>query len=87
MVRMSMLTPIFFRSTRRLVGHLLGERLTVGVDLLDRQRAENRAQVAFQRLEDDALDLFGRHAEETLRRAAQRHVVARDLHVRDRLDA
>ncbi len=41
----------------RLVGHLLGERLPVGVDLLDGERAEDRAQVAFERLEDHALDL------------------------------
>ena len=63
-----MLTPIFFRSTRGLVGHLLRERLAVGVDLLDGQRAEDRAQVAFERLEDHALDLLGGHAEEALRR-------------------
>ncbi len=50
----------------RLVGHLLREGLAVGVDLLDGQRAEDRPQVPFERLEDDALDLFGRHAEEAL---------------------
>ena len=68
------------------VGHLLREGLAVGVDLFDRERAEDRAQVAFERLEDDALDLLGGHAEEPLRRAAQRHVVAGDLDVGDRLD-
>ena len=43
----------------RLVGHLLCEGLPVRVDLFDRQRAEDRAQVAFERLEDHALDLLG----------------------------
>jgi hypothetical protein len=58
------------------VGHFLREGLAVGVDLFDGEGAENRAQVAFQRLEDDALDLVRRHAEEALRRATQRHVIA-----------
>ena len=71
---------------RGLVGHLLRERLTVRIDLFDGQRPENRAQVTLERLEDHALDLLGRHAEEALGRAAQRHVVAGDLHVGDGLD-
>ncbi len=81
-----MLTPIFSQIDGGLVGHLLGERLAIGVDLLDGQRAEDRAEVAFERLEDDALDLIGRHAEEPLGRAPQRHVVAGDLDVGDGLD-
>ena len=70
---------------RGLVGHLLRERLPVGVDLLDGEGTEDGPQVAFQRLEDHALDLLGRHAEESFRRASQRHVVAGNLHVRDGL--
>ena len=81
-----MLTPIFLQVDGGLVGHLLRERLPVGVDLLDGQRAEDRPQVPLERLEDDALDLLGRHAEEALGRAAQRDVVAGDLDVGDRLD-
>ncbi len=69
-----------------LVGHFLRERRPVGVDLLDGERAEDRPQVSLQRLEDDPLDLVRAHAEKALGRAAQRHVVARDLDVGDRLN-
>ena len=67
----------------RLVGHLLGEGLAIGVDLLHGERAENRPQVPLQRLEDHPLDLLGAHPEEALRRPAQRGVVAGDLDVGD----
>jgi hypothetical protein len=42
--------------------------------------------VTFQRLKDHAFDRLGRHAEEPLGGAPQRHVVAGDLHVGHGLD-
>ncbi len=70
----------------RLAGQLLREALAIAVDLLDGQRAEDRSQVAFERLEDDLLDLIVRHAEEPFRRRLKRRLIAADLHVGDRLD-
>jgi hypothetical protein len=68
------------------VRHLLSEGLAVGVDLFDGQRSEDRSEVAFERLEDHALDLLDGHAEESLGGGAQRHVVAGDLDVGDGID-
>ena len=79
-------SPIFSRSVRRLARQLLREALTIAVHLLDGQRAEDRSQVPFERLEDDLLHLVVRHAEKPLGRRLQRRVVAADLDVRDRLD-
>jgi hypothetical protein len=75
-----------FEVDRRFGRELLRKTLPIAVDLFDGQRAENRAQVPFQRLEDHLLHLIVRHAEEPLRRRLERRVVAADLHVRDRLD-
>src|SRR6266508_2273887 len=49
---------------------LLREALAVVVNLFDRQRAEDGAQVAFQSLKDQALKLVVRHAQESLRGGA-----------------
>ena len=77
--------PHLLEIRRRFARELLGEALTVAVHFLDGQRAEDRSQVAFERLEDDLLDLIVRHAEEALGRGLQRRVVAANLHVRHRL--
>jgi hypothetical protein len=79
--------PIFSRSVAAsVVSFLLREALSIAVDLLDRERPEDRSQVPLQRLEDDLLHLVVCHAQEPLRRRLQRGVVAADLHVGDRLD-
>jgi len=59
----------------------LGEGLSVGVDLFDRQGAENGTEMAFECLEDDAANLVLRHPEEALDRVHEHDIVGADLHV------
>jgi len=66
-------------------GQLLCEARAVAVDLLHGQGAKNRAEVAFQCLKDDPLDLLVRHAQEALGRGTQREIIALDLDVGDSL--
>ena len=78
--------PHLLEVLRRLARQLLREALAIAVDLLHGQRAEDRSQVPFERLEDHLLHLVVRHAEKPLGRRLQRRVVAADLDVGDRLD-
>ena len=63
-------------------GHFLdflGEGVAVLVNFLDRHRAENRAQMAFERLRGDVADFVGALAQKLLRRRADGNIVALDL--------
>ena len=71
---------------RGLGRQFLREALAIAVDLFHRERAEDRPQVAFERLEDDLLDDVMCHAQEALGGRLERAVVAADLHVGDGLD-
>ena len=62
--------------------HLRGERVAVLVNLLDGHRAENRAQMAFQRLHGDVLDVLGALAEKLFGGGRDGNVVALDLDLR-----
>src|SRR5262249_29561042 len=59
--------------------HLLQQLLTVADELLDRQRAHDRAQRAFEDVLDNGVHLLGLGVEESLRRVAQGFDVASDL--------
>ena len=61
---------------------LRGEGVAVLVNILDGHRAENRAQMAFERLRRDVLDLIGGLAEELLGRGGDGDVVALDFDLR-----
>ena len=63
--------------------HLGGEGVAVLVNFLHRHRAENRAQMAFQRLRGDVLDFVRRLAQKLFRRRGDGNVVALDLDLRD----
>jgi hypothetical protein len=61
---------------------LLGEGVAVLVNFLDGHRAENRAQMAFERLHGDVFDVVGALAQELFRRRGDGNVVALDLDLR-----
>jgi hypothetical protein len=61
--------------------------IAVLVNVLDRHRAEDRAQMALERLHGDVLDVLGALAEELLRRRRDRNVVAFHLDLRHAIDA
>ena len=66
-------------------GHFLdflGEGVAVLVNFLDGHRAENGAQMAFERLRGDVADFIGALAEKLFRRGADGNVVALDLDLR-----
>jgi len=66
-------------------GHFLdflGEGVAVLVNFLDRHRAENRAQMTFERLHGDVFDVVHALAEELLRRRRNGNVVALHLDLR-----
>ena len=78
--------PHLLEIGRGLARQLLREALPIAVHFLNRQRPEDRAQVPFERLEDDLLHLDVRHAEKALGRRLERRLVTADLDVGDRLD-
>ena len=67
--------------------HLRGEGIAVLVDVLHRHRAEDRAQMAFQGLHGDVLDLLGALAQELLGGGGDGDVVALDLDLRHAIHA
>ena len=65
---------------------LRGESVAILINLLDRHRAQDRAQVPLERLHGDVLDGVGVLAEKLLRRGRDGNVVALDLDLRDPVD-
>ena len=66
-------------------GHFLhfgGEGVAVLVNFLHRHRAENRAQMTFERLHGDVLDVVDALAQKLFRRRGDGNVVALDLDLR-----
>ena len=59
--------------------HLLEELLAIADQLLDRQRADDRAQRSFEHVLDDRVDLLGLGVEEPLGGVPERLDVAADL--------
>ena len=72
---------------RRHFLHLLGEGVAVLVNVLHRHRAQDRAQMAFQRLHGDVLDVLGVLAQELLGGGGDGNVVALDLDLRHAVHA
>ena len=62
--------------------HLLGEGIAVLVNFLHRHRAENRAQMTFERLHGDVFDVIDALAQKLFRRRGDGNVVALDLDLR-----
>jgi hypothetical protein len=63
--------------------HLLGELVAVLVDVLDAERAQDRAQVALHGLQRDPRDLLRRLSQEPLGGGVKRGLVFPDLDLRD----
>ena len=61
---------------------LLGEGVAVLVNFLDRHRAENRAQMAFERLHGDVFDVVNAFAEKLFGSRGDGNVIALDLDLR-----
>ena len=57
----------FFQVQSGFAGQFLREAAAVAVDVFHRKRAEDGAQVSFQSLKDDALNLVVGHSEEAFR--------------------
>ena len=82
MVKLTMVKPMLAMSPG---GHLLdfrGEGIAVLVNFLHRHRAENRAQMTFQRLHGDVFDFVHALAQKLFGRRGDGNVVALDLHLR-----
>src|SRR5690606_39430198 len=62
----------FFKVTGCLGCELLGEAEAVVIDLFDGERAEDGAEVAFERLEDKLVELLLRHSQKALDRKSTR---------------
>ena len=73
-------------SSAQVAAHPLGDHLRLLDDLLDRQLADDAAQVPFHHQPDQALALLGRLGQELLGRGLDRLHVRLDLDLRDRLD-
>ena len=82
MVKLTMPRPMLRHVAGGHFLHLLGEGVAVLVNFLDGHRAENGAQMAFQRLRGDVADFVGGFAQKLFRRGADGNVVALDLDLR-----
>ena len=84
-MKLSIVRPDVARSRLGRALDLLLELLAVVVELLDRQRADDRPERALEDVLDDRLDLVVA-VQEPLGRVADRLLVAADLDRRDALD-
>ena len=79
-------SPILFMSSAQVRAHAVGDHLRLLHDLLDRELADDAAQMPFHHQPDQALALLRRLGQELLRRGLDRLQVRLHLDLRDRFD-